>query len=225
MKKETVLMRKKTDAVDYKYFVEPNIVPIRLSNEFVDQAIKTSKELASEKFARYVKLGLSEDDALQMLQDKDSSEYFDQCILLDKSKIKSCWNWLNGDILAYLNKNALTIKELKVTPDNLLKLISMIDKGVLSFNQARNVFEKMCLDNRDAETIADELGLKQNSNIDEIRKIVEATIDEFPQSVIDYKNGKDRAVGFLIGQVMKKTKGKVNPQITSQLVNEILKTK
>ena len=224
-KKETVLMRKKTDSVDYKYFTEPNIAPIRLSDEFVNNAIATSPELASEKYERYIALGLSEDEANQMLQDKASSEYFDKCVKEEPKKAKACWNWLNGDILAYLNKNALSINELKVTPHNLLSLLDMIEKGTLSFNQARSVFEKMTIDNKDAEKIADELGLKQNSDVDAIRQVVDETINEFPQSVIDFKNGKDRAVGFLVGQVMKKTRGKVNPQITSKLVLEILKSK
>ena len=224
-KKETVLMRKKTDSVDYKYFTEPNIAPIRLSDEFVNNAIATSPELSSEKYERYIALGLSEDEANQMLQDKVSSEYFDKCVKEEPKKAKACWNWLNGDILAYLNKNAFSINELKVTPHNLLSLLDMIEKGTLSFNQARSVFEKMTIDNKDAEKIADELGLKQNSDVDAIKKVVEETINEFPQSVIDFKNGKDRAVGFLVGQVMKKTRGKVNPQITSKLVLEILKSK
>lgn len=224
-KKETVLMRKKTDSVDYKYFTEPNIAPISLSDEFVNHAIATSPELASEKYVRYINLGLSEDEANQMLQDKASSEYFDKCVELEPKKAKAAWNWLNGDILAYLNKNGITINEIKVTPNNLLSLLDMIEKGSLSFNQARTVFEKMTIDNKDAEKIADELGLKQNSDVDAIKALVEETISEFPQSVIDFKNGKDRAVGFLVGQAMKKSRGKANPQIASKLVLEILKTK
>ena len=101
----------------------------------------------------------------------------------------------------------------------------MLEKATLSFNQARTVFEKMTVNNESASKLADQLGLKQNSNEDEIKQIVVETIEEFPQSVIDYKNGKDRAVGFLVGQIMKKTKGKVNPAITSKLVIEVLKTK
>lgn len=225
LKKETVLMRKKTDAVDYKYFTEPNIVPIKLSDEFVNNAIITSPELASEKLERYMKLGLSEEESNQMLQDKLSSEYFDSCVLLEPKKAKAIWNWLNGDVLAYLNKNGLSINQLVVTPNNLLSLLDMVEKGTLSFNQARTVFEKMTIDNKEAEKIADELGLKQDSDVDSIRQVVEETINEFPQSIIDFKNGKDRAVGFLIGQVMKKTRGKANPQIASKLVNEILRSK
>lgn len=225
LKKETVLMRKKTDSVDYKYFPEPNIVPIRLSQEFIQNAIDTCPELASEKLARYIGVGLSEDEANQMLQNRQMAAYFDNCIKVNKSRAKAYWNWLNGDILAYLNKNEISINDLKVTPDNLDELIGMLEKSTLSFNQARTVFEKMTINNESASKLADELGLKQNSNEDEIKKIVVETIEEFPQSVIDYKNGKDRAVGFLVGQIMKKTKGKVNPAITSKLVVEVLKSK
>ena len=225
LKKETVLMRKKTDSVDYKYFPEPNIVPIRLSQEFIQHAIDTCPELASKKIERYMGVGLSEEEANQMLQNRLMAAYFDECIKVNKNRAKAYWNWLNGDILAYLNKNELEITELKVTPDNLDVLIGMLEKSSISFNQARTVFEKMTIDNKNAEAIVDELGLKQNSNEDEIKQIVIQTIDEFPQSVVDYKAGKDRAVGFLVGQIMKKTKGKVNPAITSKLVVEVLKSK
>jgi aspartyl-tRNA(Asn)/glutamyl-tRNA(Gln) amidotransferase subunit B len=225
LKKETVLMRKKTDSVDYKYFPEPNIVPIRLSQEFIQNAIDTCPELASEKVARYINVGLSEEEANQMLQNRLMACYFDECIKVNKNRAKAYWNWLNGDILAYLNKNELEITELKVTPDNLDLLIGMLEKSSISFNQARTVFEKMAIDNKNAELIVEELGLKQNSNEEEIKQIVIQTIEEFPQSVVDYKAGKDRAVGFLVGQIMKKTKGKVNPAITSKLVVEVLKSK
>ena len=153
------------------------------------------------------------------------ADYFDECIKINQKRAKAYWNWLNGDILAYLNKNELTIFDLKVTPNNLDLLIAMLEKSIISFNQARIVFEKMTIDNKNAENIVEELGLKQNSNEDEIKQIVIQTIEEFPQSVVDYKAGKDRAVGFLVGQIMKKTKGKVNPAVTSKLVVEILRSK
>ena len=225
LKKETVLMRKKTDSVDYKYFPEPNIVPIKLSDEFIKNAIDTCPELASEKIKRYISVGLNEEEANQMLQNRFMADYFDECIKINQKRAKAYWNWLNGDILAYLNKNELTIFDLKVTPNNLDLLIAMLEKSIISFNQARIVFEKMTIDNKNAENIVEELGLKQNSNEDEIKQIVIQTIEEFPQSVVDYKAGKDRAVGFLVGQIMKKTKGKVNPAVKSKLVVEILRSK
>lgn len=225
LKKETVLMRKKTDAVDYKYFPEPNIIPIQLSDEFVKDAIETCPELASEKLQRYISFGLSEEEANQMLQNKEMASYFDLCLKINSKRSKQYWNWLNGDILAYLNKNEMTIEHLNVSPKNLDQLIEMFENKLISFNQARSIFEKMTIDDKNPSVIADELGLKQNSNEEEIKKIVIETIEEFPQSVIDYKAGKDRAVGFLVGQIMKKTKGKVNPAITSKLVVEVLKSK
>ncbi len=225
MKRETVLMRKKTDSVDYKYFTEPNIVPIRLSNEFVENAIRTCPELANEKLVRYINFGLSEEEATQMLQNRALSGYFEHCLSINVKRAKLYWNWIMGEILGYLNKNAIDISKLKVTPDNLDHLIEMLEKQDLSSNQAKIVFEKMTIDNKDASKIVDELGLKQNSNEDEIRALVDEVIAEFPQSVIDYKAGKDRAVGFLVGQIMKKTKGKVNPAVTSKIIIENLKTK
>ena len=224
-KKETILMRKKTDAIDYKYFTEPNLVPIRLSEAFVEEAIRTCPELADSKMKRYTAAGLTKEEAGQMLQNPEMTAYFDRCMAIQPKRAKAYWNWLISEIAGYLNKNGLDIRALKVSPEHLDSLIAMIEEGTLSFNQARKVFLEMVADDEDPSEIADRLGLKQNSDADEIRKLVEATIEEFPQSVIDYKNGKDRAVGFLVGQIMKKTKGKVNPAITSKFVVEILNGK
>lgn len=221
-KKETVLMRKKTDSVDYKYFVEPNITPIKLSSEFINQAIETAEELAEDKKKRYIEKGLSEDEADQILLDKDLASFFDQAI--NKSnKIKAIWNFVTVDILSYLKKERMVLKDLEISFEGLARLIDLIDAKDISYNQGRIVFNEMVKSQETPDIIVERLGLKQNSNIDEIEAIVVATIDEFPQSVIDYKNGKDRAIGFLVGQIMKKTKGKVNPAITNQLVVKELK--
>ena len=221
----TVMMRKKTDAVDYKYFTEPNIIPIRLSEEFVQDAIDTCPELASSKAERYTSAGLSDEEAEQMLQNLEMADYLDECLKVNSKHAKLFWNWLTSDISGYLNKNFLPFSAFKVTPDNLEKLLVMVEKGTLSVKMARQVFEVMVKDNEDAEKIASDLGLKQDSNEDEIKKIVEETVDEFPQAVVDFKAGKDRAVGFIVGQIMKKTKGKVNPQIASKLALEALKSR
>ncbi len=222
-KKETVLMRKKTDSVDYKYFPEPNIVPIKLDHKFIENAIATCNELADAKIARYVADGLAKADAEQMIQNRSMCLYFDEMVKLKPSLIKQSWNWLVGDVAAYLNKNMLTIEEMKLSPKNLLNLLDLIEKKELSVAQAKKVFEKIVVSDEDPRKVADQLGLKQNSNLDEIKALVISVIDENPQSVIDFKNGKDRAMGFLIGQVMKKSQGKANPQIASQMVSEELK--
>lgn len=222
--KETVLMRKKTDSVDYRYFTEPNITPIKLSDDFIKQAIDSCPELASQKLVRYVELGLSKEEAKQILSFQDLVSYFDECLLLSKS-IKLIWNFITGDIASYLNKNNLTIKDLKVTPDNLIKLLSLIEKKEISIAQGRKILEEMVLNNEDALLIQERLGLKQNSNEDELKSMCEAVINANPQSVEDYKNGKDRAIGFIIGQVMKQSKGKANPQMVSKIVIDIIKEK
>ena len=220
--KETVLMRKKTDAVDYKYFTEPNITPIRLSDEFINNAIKTCPELANEKLNRYTQLGLTKEEANQILANYELVSYFDKCLLLSKS-IKSIWNFLTGDISSYLNKTNLTINELKITPDNLVRLISLLEKNEISVAQARKILEQMFINNEDPLVIQERLGLKQNSNQDELYAMCKEIINKNPQSVEDYKNGKDRAIGFIIGQVMKMSKGKANPQMVSQIVIDIIK--
>lgn len=221
-KKETVLMRKKTDSVDYKYFEEPNITPISLSQEFINNAIATCKELPMIKKQRYMEKGLSAEESLQMLANKDLSEYFDECLKYS-NKIKAIWNFISTDISSYLNKNEMDIKDLKVSGKHIADLIDLIDSKTVSYNQGRTIFMEMVYNDQDPNAIADKLGLKQNSNEDEIKQVVIDTINEFPQSIEDFKNGKDRAVGFLVGQIMKKTKGKVNPAITNKLVLEELK--
>lgn len=223
-KKETVLMRKKTDAVDYKYFTEPNIVPIRLSDKFIQEAIDTCPELASSKKERYIKLGLVDSEAEQILSSLELSKYFDKCIALSNS-IKSIWNFVTVDITSYLNKNNIKIEDFIVTPENVVKLLSLIEKGDLSYTQGRKVFESMTKNNEDPEALQEKMGLKQNSNIDEIKALCIEIVDNNPQSVSDFKNGKDRAMGFLVGQVMKASKGKANPQIVSKIVREILLSK
>lgn len=223
-KKETVLMRKKTDSVDYKYFTEPNITPIHLSQSFIEEAIKTCPELANEKLNRYQNMGLSKDEANQILSNYDLVGYFDKC-LENSQSIKMIWNFITGDIVSYLNKNNLNIKQLKITPCNLNKLITLVEQKEVSSTQAKKILEEMFINNEDPILIQERLGLKQNSNQDELYQMCNEVIDNNPQSVEDYKNGKDRAIGFIIGQVMKLSKGKANPQMVSKIVLDIIKEK
>ena len=220
-KKETVLMRKKTDAVDYKYFTEPNLVPVHLSDEFINDAIASCPELAEEKLARYTKMGLGKEEALQILDSYDMTMYFDKT--LDKgASIKGLWNFLTGDVASYLKKNNLTIKEFNVSPDHLVSLMKIIEKGDVSYPQGRKIFEEMVKNDEDPLILQEKLGLKQNSNQDEILTLCQTAMKNNPQSIIDYKNGKDRALGFLVGQVMKASKGKANPQMVSKTIKELL---
>ena len=215
-------MRVKTDSVDYKYFEEPNIIPIVLSDEFVQNAIDTSLELADSKLERYKNIGLSDYDASMLIMDKDVSNYFDECLKGDASP-KLLANWVIVDIQSILNKEMISIKDFKVSPMNLSKLVSLIESGKISNKQGREIFQEMLKNNESPDELMKKMGTSMISDENEILNMIKEVIDLNPQSVIDYKNGKDRAVGFLVGQIMKKTQGKVNPALTNKLVVEELK--
>lgn len=223
MRKETVLMRKKTDAVDYKYFTEPNITPIKLSDEFIKNAIETCPELASSKRNRYINdLKLSEYDADILLQDKAVSEYFDETIKYNANP-KLLVNWIMVDIASYLNKNNYSISDLKLSPEHLSDLVKIISEGKISSKQAKDVFLDIVETNASPIDVANKLGIVQMSDENAIMDLVIEALNENPQAIEDFKNGKDRAVGFLVGQIMKKSRGKANPAMTSKLVIQELK--
>ena len=216
---ETVLMRVKTDAVDYKYFTEPNITPIELSDEFVEEAIRTSPELADSKLARYKASGLSEYDSNLLISNKEISDYYD-AVVKSGANAKLAANWVLVDVQAILNKSLISIKEFKISPENLGKLILMVESNKVSNKQARDIFAVMVDNNKDPEEVASSLGATQMSNEDELKAIIVKICDENAQSILDYKEGKDRALGFLVGKVMQITKGKANPAMTSKLILE-----
>ena len=220
--KETVTMRVKTDAVDYKYFTEPNITPIKLDKEFIEDAIRTSPELAEVKLERYEKLGLNEYDSNLLISNKENCEYYDAAVKTGANP-KLIANWVIVDIQAILNKNEISIKDFIVTPENLGKLVKLIEEGKVSNKQAREIFVKMQENNEDPEKIMSSMGTSLISDEASLLAIVKETLDANPQSIVDYKNGKDRAVGFLVGQIMKKTQGKANPAMTNKLIVEELK--
>lgn len=223
MRKETVLMRKKTDAVDYKYFTEPNITPIKLSDEFIRNAIETCPELASSKRNRYINdLKLSEYDADILLQDKAVSEYFDKTIKYNANP-KLLVNWIMVDIASYLNKNNYSISDLKLSPEHLSDLVKIISEGKISSKQAKDVFLDIVETDASPIDVANKLGIVQMSDENAIMDLVIEALNENPQAIEDFKNGKDRAVGFLVGQIMKKSRGKANPAMTSKLVIQELK--
>ena len=219
---KTVLMRVKTDAVDYKYFPEPNIVPIRLSEEFVQKAIDTCPELYDAKKARYVSAGLSETDADILLANMDMALYFEKAIVKNEKLAKVIANFLIVEANSYLNKNGISMKEFPLSPETLGEIASMQNDGY-THKQCADIFF-YCLENNVG---AEEARLakhieKQVSDDGAVLGFVSAVLDANPQSVADFKAGKDRAKGFLIGQVMKAAKGKVNPAAVAKVMAEEL---
>lgn len=223
-KKETLPMRLKTDSVDYKYYPEANITPIKLSDEFIKNAIESCPELAESKLKRYMsEYGLNDYDASLLVSDKEIAEYYDACTKFT-SAYKLLANWVNVDVLGYLNKNNIVISNFPMSPEHLGGLVNLVAKNDVSSNQAREIFAKMIEENVDALKAKQILGISsQISDESMILNVINEVLKENPQSIIDYKEGKGRALGFMIGQVMKKTQGKVNPKLTNDLLLEELK--
>lgn len=223
-KGETVSMRLKTDSVDYKYFPETNITPINLSDEFIENAIKSCPELAESKKKRYVsEFGLNNYDASLLVSVKEISEYYDEATKFTKA-YKLLANWINVDVLGYLNKNTIEITSFPIKPEILAGLVNIVEKNEVSSNQAREIFAKMISDGVDAQKAKELLGISnQISDISFIKDAVNEVLEANPQAIIDFKEGKGRALGFLVGQIMKKTQGKINPKMTSDVLLEELK--
>jgi aspartyl-tRNA(Asn)/glutamyl-tRNA(Gln) amidotransferase subunit B len=218
--KTTVAMRLKDEKVDYKYFPESNIPPISLSDEFIENAIESSPELASEKKVRYLsEYGLSDYDADMLLLTKDNSEYFDEATKYT-TFYKTLSNWLIVEIPTYLNKTQTTIDKFPIEPKRIAELVNLIESGDISNKQAREVFQFMLSDKDEPREIANKHNLLQISDPEVIRKTIKEVLAENPNTITDYKNGKDRAFGFLIGKIMGKSRGKFNPALTSKLLKE-----
>lgn len=217
----TVSMRLKESSVDYKYFPEPNIFPIRIDDAWIESIKDTMPELPDAKSKRYInEYKLSEYDTNLLLSNKLMAAYFDEAMKTAKNPKNLC-NLLTSELQGLLQKDETPIEKCKVTPDSLAKLSNIIEAGEISSKQAKEVLEAM-LDGKDPETIINEKGIKQVSNEGEILKIVCEVLDENPQSIEDFKNGKDRALGFMVGQVMKKSKGQANPKMASDLLTKEL---
>ena len=217
----TVSMRLKESGVDYKYFPEPNIFPIRIDDAWIESIKESMPELPDTKSKRYLgEYKLSEYDTNLLLGNKSLSAYFDEAMKSAKNAKNLC-NLLTSELTGLLVKDDKTIDDSKVTPFNLAKLSNMINDNKISSKQAKEVLEAM-LDGEDPEKVVESKGMKQVSNEDEILKIVISVLDENPQSITDFKNGKDRALGFMVGQVMKKSKGQANPKMASDLLTKEL---
>jgi len=219
----TILMRVKTDAVDYKYFPEPNITPISLSQEFVDEAIATCPELYDSKKERYLKAGLSLNDVEVILSNPSMAKYFEKGMNLVKN-CKDFANFLIVEINGYLNKQSLTIDKLPLMPETLAEIVLMQETGGLTHKQCADILFKVLSDNISPSEAKKALNIEaQSSDAETVLGFVTAVLDANPQSIADYKAGKDRALGFLVGQVMKASHGKVNPAAVSKTILEEIK--
>ncbi|MBC2189815.1 Asp-tRNA(Asn)/Glu-tRNA(Gln) amidotransferase subunit GatB [Listeria booriae] len=215
---KTTLMRIKEGSDDYRYFPEPDLVDLYIDDEWKERIRAEIPELPDKRQARYVaELGLPAYDAMVLTLIKEMSDFFEATIQAG-ADAKQASNWLMGEVSAYLNAEQQELADTKLTPDNLAGMIALIEKGTISSKIAKKVFRELITNGGDAEEVVKAKGLVQISDEGELRTIISGILDQNEQSVTDFKNGKDRAVGFLVGQVMKATKGQANPT----MVNEIL---
>ncbi len=220
----TIYMRSKVDAIDYKYFVEPNIPKFKLSQEWIKEISNSIPELANSRRDRYKnEYHLSDYDATILVKEKAVSDYFDETVNLGADP-KMASNWITSIILGYINKNDLTIHELYLRPNMLKDLIELVSEAKISSKQGKEVLYRSLDEKKEPTKIVEEEGMKQIGGTDEILKVVTEVLDEQPQGIEQYKNGRTNIVDFLVGQVMKKTRGQANPAMArSMMIEEIEK--
>jgi len=219
-KNETRSMRSKEDAHDYRYFPDPDLLPLEVSNDLIDKIKKEIPELPDEKKKRFIeKFNLTSYEATILVSDMETSKYFEEVI--KDSDIKLATNWITGELFALLNEKNLEISKSPISSKNLSKLINLIKNNTISGKIAKTVFELMIKSDKDPELIVNEKGLKQESDPKELENLIDNIIKDNHDKVNEYKSGKDKLFGFFVGQAMKVSGGKANPK----LVNEILKNK
>ena len=217
---ETFSMRSKEEAHDYRYFPDPDLVPVVVDEAWVEEIKKTIPELPEQKRERFaIEYSLPEYDAGVLTSSRELANYFEKCTALF-SKPKTISNWIMGDLLRELNKSNQAISKCPVSPNVLVSLLKLIDEGVISGNIAKSVFEEMYQTGKEPTAIIDEKGLKQITDDKAIDKMVEGVLQANLSQVDEYKRGKEKVLGFLVGQVMKASKGKANPGTVNKLLKE-----
>jgi len=219
-KNETRSMRSKEDAHDYRYFPDPDLLPLEVTDDFVEKIKSEIPELPDEKKKRFIeKFKLSPYEATILVSDIETSKYFEEVI--ENSDVKLATNWITGELFAVLNNKNLEISESPISSKNLSKLINLIKDGTISGKIAKTIFELMMDSDKDPQKIVEEKGLIQESDPKALETLIDKVIVDNPDKVKEYKSGKEKLFGFFVGQVMKVSNGKANPQ----LVNDILKKK
>ncbi|KRO61711.1 MAG: glutamyl-tRNA amidotransferase [Pelagibacteraceae bacterium BACL5 MAG-120705-bin12] len=223
-KNETRSMRSKEDAHDYRYFPDPDLLPLEVSDEFIEALKAEIPELPDEKKKRFMdEFKISPYEATILVSDIEVAKYFEEVVAkMGKNKdMKLAVNWITGELFAVLNEKNLEISQTPISAKNLAKLINLIKNGTISGKIAKSIFEHMMDGDLDPQMIVEEKGLKQESNPKALETLIDKIINENREKAIEYKQGKEKLFGFFVGQVMKNSGGKANPQ----MVNEILKKK
>ena len=221
-KNETRSMRSKEDAHDYRYFPDPDLLPLNLNKELIENIKKNLPELPDQKKERFINdYSLTAYEANVLVSEKEISDYFEEVV--KTSDIKLAKNWIMGDLFASLNEKNISISQSPVTAKKMSQLIDSISSGVISGRTAKEVFEIMKESGEEPNKIIESKGLQQKSDPKELEKIIEKILTENNDKVEQYKSGKDKLFGFFVGQVMKISGGKANPQLVNQILKDKLK--
>ncbi|MCH4008924.1 Asp-tRNA(Asn)/Glu-tRNA(Gln) amidotransferase subunit GatB [Companilactobacillus sp.] len=222
---ETVLMRVKSGADDYRYFPEPDLPAFDIDPAWIKQIKDSLPEPAEDRRARYInELGIPEYDAGVLTDTKEMSDFFDETVKFDANP-KLVSNWLMGEVNGYLNEKKIGLLQTKLTPEHLAKMINLISDGTISSKIAKKVFQETISNGTEPEGWVKEKGLIQESDPNVLKPMIIGVLDNNQQSIDDFKNGKDRAVGFLVGQIMKQTHGQANPKVVNKILMEELNSR
>ena len=220
----TIAMRSKVDALDYKYFVEPNIPKFKISKQWLKEIKESIPELAYDRKKKYInEYNLSEYDSNILVKEKSISDYFEKVVSIGTDP-KSAANWVNGMILSYLNSNEQSIKDFYITPEMLKDIIDLIDSKTISSKQGKDVFYKCLEEKKNPKQVVKDEGMMQITDENEIHDIVMQVLSENEEQAKTYDSQNPKALDYFVGQIMKKTRGKANPTIASSLMkNELEK--
>ncbi|OUN59695.1 aspartyl/glutamyl-tRNA amidotransferase subunit B [Ligilactobacillus salivarius] len=220
---ETILMRSKEEANDYRYFPEPDLPPIHISDDWIEEVRASIPEMPDKRRERYTQdWGIPAYDAGVLTQTKEMSDFYDATVAAGADP-KLAANWLMGEVNAYLNSKQVELSDTALTPEHLATMIKLIEDETISSKIAKKVFKEIITNNTEPKAWVESKGMVQLSDPAKLQPIIDEVLDNNEQSIEDFKNGKDRAIGFLVGQIMKKTRGMANPKMVNKLLMASLK--
>ena len=219
----TVLMRSKEEANDYRYFPEPDLPTYHISDEWVDEVRESIPEMSDKRRERYInEWSIPAYDAKVLTQTKEMSDFYEETVA-DGADPKLASNWLMGEVNAYLNEKQIELDDTALTPAHLATMIKLIKEGTISSKIAKKVFREIITNDTDPKAWVEKKGMVQLSDPAQLQPIIDEVLDNNQKSIEDFKNGKDRAFGYLVGNIMKQTRGKANPKVVNKLLTQSLK--
>ncbi len=222
----SVIQRSKEEAADYRYFPEPDLPPIIVQNEEIEEIKKLLVELPLNRYERFIKeYGLTEEDAYLLTETKDIANYFEAAVKQSKGEVKKVSNWILSELFGFLKEDQISIIETKVTPEHLAEIVCLIKDGIISGKIGKQIFPEVYKTGKNPTVIVEEQGLKQNSNLEELEEICMKSLDSNPKAIEMYKQGKTKILGSFVGFVMKETRGQANPSLVNEILVKLLKTK